>query len=595
MCGIAGIIRFDGAPADPRLGEAMAGSLAHRGPDGHGVFARDGVCLAHTRLAIIDPAGGAQPLGSEDGSLQLVFNGEIYNFRELRRELVAAGHRFATRTDSEVLVHGYEAWGEGLVGRLRGMFAFCLVDFTHRRFLLARDQLGIKPLFWTADRRRLAFASELAALRLLPGLDATLDWEAVDQYLQLQYIPPPRTVFRAVCKLPPAHVLSGDLDGAVSEPRRFWSLTYAPRDDLSPAAWEERLDATLNDAIRAHLVADVPFGAFLSGGVDSSLVVERMSRLCEAPVRTFGIDFEDAAYSEAAYGRFVAERLATEHHVRTVRPDALAILPELLRHFGEPFGDSSAVASWHLARLAREHVPMVLSGDGGDEAFGGYASYALWLSGVDHRSAPWPQFSDDLGRFLSLVSYVNYPFRARLWREPYRWVLDAPFAWHESVFAALAGLPLLAKARLCDVAAYLQGDILAKVDGTSMAHGLEVRTPLVDVRVMELAFAMPEELLMARDAKGVWQGKRVLKKLLERSFPPAFVHRPKQGFALPLAAWFGERGPYRRHLETRLLGPDSRLRPFFQAEPMERLVRAVSTGPLWVLLALEQWLRQNGY
>jgi asparagine synthase (glutamine-hydrolysing) len=546
-------------------------------------------------LAIIDPVGGAQPLANEDGSRQLVFNGEIYNFQELRRELVAAGPLFATRTDSEVLLHGYEEWGEDLVARLRGMFAFGLVDFANRRLFLARDQLGIKPLYWTVDRHRLAFASAIGTLRLLPDLDATLDWTALDQYLQLQYVPPPLTAFRAIRKLPPASCLSVDFEGTVRGPRRYWRLAYAPRRGLSSAAWEEGLDAALDDSIRAHLVSDVPSGAFLSGGVDSSLVVDRMSRLLGAPVKTFSIDFEDAAYSEAAYGRFVAEQCGTDHHVRTVRPEALAILPELLRGFGEPFGDSSAVAAWHLARMAREQVPMVLSGDGGDEAFGGYEAYALWLSGVDHRTTPWPQFSDDLGRYLSLVSYVNYPFRARLWREPYRWVLESPFAWHEAVFASLAGLPPLAQARLCDVAAYLHGDILAKVDVTSMAHGLEVRTPLVDVRVMELAFSMPEDLLMGRDAQGNWQGKRVLKKLLERSFPAAFVHRPKKGFALPLSTWFGPGGQYRPHLEARLLGPDSRLGPLFRPEPMERLLRAVSTGPLWVLLVLEQWLRLNDF
>lgn len=593
MCGLAGFISFDGRAVPDGLGEAMAGRLAHRGPDGRGVFRREGVCLAHTRLAVIDPVGGAQPMASRDGDLQLVFNGEIYNFRELAAELSGLGHRFATRTDSEVLLHGYEQWGQGLVERLHGMFAFCLSDFRRGRLLLARDHLGMKPLYWTANSRRLAFASELQALKILPDFDPSPDLRALDQYLQLQYIPAPLTGYRQVKKLPPATVLRVDFDGRVHEPRRFWSLAYAPQQGLDAGQWEERAEAVIEESVRAHLVSDVPFGACLSGGVDSTLVAHKMSGVLDAPVATFSIDFQEADFSEAAYSRLAAQRLGTTHHARTVRARALELLPSLVRHFGEPFGDSSAVAAWHVFETARQHVTMVLTGDGGDEAFGGYEAYGLWLSGTDHRSAAWPQFSEDLGRYLSLVSYVNYPFRAMLWRPEHRHLLECPFAWHEEVFASLKGLPLLAQARLLDVAGYLQGDILTKVDVTSMAHGLEARTPLVDVRVMELALSMPEDLLMARDEAGAWRGKIILKNLLEKSFPHDFVHRPKMGFALPLSVWFAPGGAYRAHLEERLLGRESRLREYFHQEPMTRLLRAVSTGPLWVLLVLEHWLRLN--
>ena len=595
MCGIAGVLRFDGNRADPALAAAMAARLAHRGPDGSGTFCREGVSLSHTRLAVIDPEGGAQPMGSADGGVQIVYNGEIYNHLQLRTRLARLGHVFRTRSDTEVLLAGYARWGEDLPARLHGMFAFAIVDFPRKRLLLARDHLGIKPLYWTANAARLAFASEIAALRLLPDYATDLDMQAVDQYLQLQYIPAPLTVFRGTHKLPPGTLLRADFDGTVHEPRRYWTLAYAPQDGLSAEEWDEQLDWALTDSVRAHLVADVPFGACLSGGIDSTLVVDRMSRLLDDPVDAFSIDFEEAAASEKDYARYAAAECGACHHLRTVRCDALELLPVMLERFGEPFGDSSAVAAWRLAELARAHVPMALSGDGGDEAFGGYATYGLWLSGADNRSTPWPQFSDGLGRYLSLVSYVNYPFRERLWRAPYRRVLTAPFAWHEAAFAAVDGLPPLAQARLLDIAGYLQGDILTKVDVTSMAHGLELRTPFTDVHIMELALRMPEELLMARDANGAWQGKLALKRLLSRHFPESFVNRPKMGFALPLADWFGQNGPYRAHLTARLTGPDSRLSPFFHPEPIERLLAATSTGPLWVLLTLEQWLRQNGY
>jgi asparagine synthase (glutamine-hydrolysing) len=595
MCGIAGVLRFDGCRADPALATAMAARLAHRGPDGSGTFCREGVSLSHTRLAVIDPGNGAQPMGSTDGGVQIVSDGAIYNHLQLRTRLARQGHVFRTSSDTEVLLAGYARWGEDLPARLHGMFAFAIVDFPRKRLLLARDHLGSKPLYWTANAARLAFASEIAALRLLPDHGTDLDFQAMDQYLQLRYIPPPRTVFRGTQKLPPGTLLCADFDGTVHEPRRYWTLAYAPQDDLSAEEWDEQLDWALTDSVRAHLVADVPFGACLSGGIGSTLIVDRMARLLDDPVDAFSIDFEDAAASEKEYARYAAAECGASHHLRTVRCDALTLLPAMLDRFGEPFGDCSAAAAWRLAELARAHVPMVLSGDGGDEAFGGHAAYGLWLSGADNRSAPWPQFSDGLGRYLSLVGSVDSPFRERLWRAPYRHVLTAPFAWHEAAFAAVDGLPALAQARLLDIAGALQGEILTKVDVTSMAHGLEVRTPFADVHIMELALRLPEALLMARDADGAWQGKLALKRLLSRHFPESFVNRPRRGFALPLADWFGPTGSSRAHLAARLTGPDSRLRPFFHPEPVAQLLAAASPGPLWVLLTLEQWLRQNDY
>ncbi|HEY4641153.1 MAG TPA: asparagine synthase (glutamine-hydrolyzing), partial [Thermoanaerobaculia bacterium] len=380
MCGIAGILDAD--HADPGAAIAMANRIRHRGPDGSGEWSCAAISLSHRRLSIIDLEGGRQPLANEDASVHVTYNGEIYNFRELRKTLLDCGHTFTTVSDTEVLVHAWEEWGRDCVEKLRGMFAFAIWDEKKQQLLLARDRAGIKPLYYYRSGSRFAFASELQAFS---GWERTLDPEALDLYLHFQYIPAPYTIYKEIRKLPPAHTL---LISPRSEPdiRRYWSLRFEPGNGLSESQWLDELDAVISESVRLHLVSDVPFGAFLSGGVDSSLVTSYMSEhLRDEHVRTYSIGFDDPDYDELPYARIVSDYLHTTHREEMVYPDAIAILPELVRHYGEPFADSSAIPTYYVSRLAAADVKMVLSGDGGDEAFAGYASYAFMAR--EHRPA----------------------------------------------------------------------------------------------------------------------------------------------------------------------------------------------------------------
>lgn len=596
----------------------MTRALAHRGPDGAGSWCGGPVALGHRRLAIIDLETGQQPLSNEDGQITVTFNGEIYNYRDLRQQLIASGHRFRTQSDTEVLVHGYEQWGDDLPQRLRGMFAFAIVDQRAGRMLLVRDQLGIKPLYYACAGDTFVFASEIAALRasqLLSAAAQQIEPAALDRYLWLQYIPGEQTIFQAVRRLAPAHRLVVDFDGTLHRPERYWSLSAVPSaTPRRPAEWCDALDQVIGESVGAHLVADVPFGAFLSGGMDSSAIVAQMARHQSTPVKTFTIAFEESEFDESAAAELVARRWNTEHHVETVRPDALAILPDLARHFGEPFGDFSAVPTYYLARLARQHVPMVLSGDGGDENFAGYRTHrdwAQWLATPDprsrfrrwlrdlatriapHRFPPVAQHRASAENWARFVSWLGYEERVALWRPEFQSLPTRTLESFDSAFRDLASSSAVRCAQRADLLTYLPDDILIKVDIASMMHGLEVRTPLVDVRVVEFAATIPESLLMAPQRDGSWQGKLLLAELLERDYPREHVRRPKQGFGLPVERWFARHGSWRPQLEERLLATDSPLLPFFQPAALRALMARDAVGPLWLLLFLDEWLRQQ--
>ncbi|MEB3168786.1 MAG: asparagine synthase (glutamine-hydrolyzing), partial [Synechococcaceae cyanobacterium] len=418
MCGIAGLLDGSGRPVNQAELEAFTQRLAHRGPDGSGMYVDGAVGLGHRRLSIIDLDGGRQPLTNEDGSVWTVFNGEIYNHRELRRELQARGHVFRTRSDTEVIVHGFEQWGVDVLQHLRGMFALAVWDACRRQLLLARDRLGIKPLCYAHDGRRLAFASELQAFRALEGFDPSLDLQAIDLYLHLNYIPHPWTAWQEVRKLPPAHYIVFNDQGGTAGPQRYWQLRYTPDRQLSEDQWAERLDAALEDAVRSHLVSDVPFGAFLSGGVDSSTVAAYMARILERPLNAFTIGFDDQECDERTWAQQAARSIGASHHVEVVHPDALALLPTLVGHYGEPFGDSSAICTYLVCRSARASVKMVLSGDGGDEIFGGYGYYPKLLkqfpqpSGLTRTAR---RRIGDIGRRLGVVAPL--PSLSHAWHD----------------------------------------------------------------------------------------------------------------------------------------------------------------------------------
>lgn len=620
MCGIAGIMRWNVKVPDRAEIERMTAAIAHRGPDGVGFLVRDNVALGHRRLAIIDPALGHQPMSNEDGSLWLTYNGEMYNYRELKEELRRAGHEFVTNSDTEVVIHAYQEWGAECLKKFRGMFAFAIADFRNRRLFIARDHFGIKPLYYRLGDGYLAFASELAALREVDDRTPAGSLWALELYLRYQYIPGPHTVYRDVYKLPPASYLLLDFDGGRAEPVKYWDVDFRAERGTPDEEWEERVDAAIADSVKAHLVADVPFGVFLSGGVDSSLVALKMSELLGRPVQAFAIGFKEERYSELDFARQVAVRCGIELHTEIVEDNSLDFLPELISHYGEPFGDSSAIPTWHVSKLARERVPMVLSGDGGDEGFAGYSNYARWLdcdasfrAREDFPAAPRAAFywarqaarrryaggpRHDLAEWHDIVYYVRDQSRRDLWRPEHHDLVGRPCEAFEESDRKARGHDRVAYAQYLDYRTYLPYDILTKVDVASMYHGLEVRTPLIDLRVVDLAARLPLNLRLGRNGTSERVPKYLLKRILGRTFPPEFVHRKKQGFSIPRDLWFLPGQPARALLDSVLLDRGSRLYEFFNPKEVRAQLDVHSEGrdnsdALWLLLVLGLWLGQN--
>ena len=595
----------------------MSDALGSRGPDGSGLRVFQHVVLAHRRLAIIDLETGAQPIANEDGSIWTVFNGEIYNFVDLRVQLESLGHRFRTRSDTEVLVHAYEEWGDSCISRLRGMFAFALWDETRQRLLLARDRVGIKPLLYAFHSGCLYFASELQAFRPL-ARHWRMSLQSVDLYLQFQYIPAPFTIFEEAHKLPPAHFMVVRSDGRVLGPRPYWQLAFRPDRSVPEEEWLERLDDAIRDAVRAHLVSDVPFGAFLSGGLDSSMVVAHMCQVLGRRVKTFSIGFDDPEFDERPHARAVAELLGTDHHDELLTHDELAILPALVDHYGEPFGDSSALPTYRVSRLAARHVKMVLSGDGGDESFAGYPSYE-WLLDVQakqiplgpcrrlrHRLAnlarglgwwkrPIPRSHGPRELWFDATACFGEADRLRLWLPPYRGLVATTRDWFELAFERARAADLCSHLQKYDIQNYLPFDILTKVDIASMCHGLEVRVPLLDHLLLELAAQVPWDLKLRRpdgmDRSTV--RKYVLKRTAEKHLPTSVIHRQKRGFSVPLGAWF--QGPARQEALERLTGGRTPLREFFDLSLVQELLArndhtANEGHHLWNLVFLAEWM-----
>lgn len=621
MCGICGELRLDGSSPDLELVRTMASRLAHRGPDEEGFFADGAIALGHRRLSIIDLTGGRQPMPNERRDVWVAFNGEVYNFAELRAELEAKGHRFRTRSDTEVIVHAYEEHGLGVLERLRGMFALAIWDARRRRLLLARDRLGKKPLYWSHRGGRLLFASELPALLAAP-LERAVDPEALDCYLTFGYVPSPRTIYRTVRKLPPAGWLVASPEGL--REGTYWDVTFPrrpePIDERRAAA---RLGELLSEAVRQRLVSDVPLGAFLSGGIDSSAVVAHMAAATSRPV-TVSIGFRERAYSELEAARLVAERVRADHHEFVVVPRAAEVLPEIVRRLGEPFADSSALPTWYVSREARRRVTVALSGDGGDESFAGYF-WRYWLTVLEERLrgllppplrwalaalaplAPgWP-FLPRVLRLRGVLADLARPLEERyfrgmslfgpeLRRELYRpelrrelWGFDPREVFLRHL-ERTRGCPPLSRLQHLDLKTYLPEDVLTKVDRMSMAHALEVRCPLLDHRLVEFAASLPPELkLRGRTTK------HVLKRSLEGMVPAAILRRPKRGFVIPLSEWL--RGELRGVVEGLLFAPGARVGAWVDLARLHRLWRRHLRGledhghRIWALLMLELWCR----
>ncbi len=587
MCGITGLLNFGGEPVQDAVLNRMAERLSHRGPDSFGTLLRGAAGIAHRRLSIIDVEGGAQPMSNEEGSVWVVFNGEIYNHSELRDAL--PGHRFATRCDTEVIVHAYEQWGAECVGKFRGMFAFAILDLRSRSLFLARDRIGIKPLVYFNDGRRFAFASELPALSALDDPPREILPEAVGMFFRHACIPAPHTILRNVFKLPPAHTLRIALDGVEPAIRRYWKPEFKPEEQVREEEWIERVSVALTDSVRAHLMSDVGFGAFLSGGVDSSTVVALMAREMSSPVKTFSIGFENRDFSELPFARQIAEKFGTDHHEEIVRPDALAVLPEIVRHHGEPFGDSSAVPTHYVAKLAAGHVKMALSGDGGDEVFAGYPWYANVVQAFGGASGLLRQSlglaiggkADPILTWLDAQSIFDTVSLLRLLHPDF---LPPPVTSRR--------LPddLCSRMQACDMEGYLPDDILAKVDIATMTFGLEARVPLLDHPLIDLCGRIPSRFKLRRTPNGFEQ-KSILKKVIEPLLGAEFLNRKKQGFSLPLRDWFapGSRSAIAERIRA------SRIGDFCRMPEIESLLSArddVSTK-LWMLLVFAEWLDQN--
>lgn len=612
---------------DARLLRGMGEAISHRGPDAEGIWCTRGLGLVHRRLSIIDLAGGDQPQSNEDGSVQVVFNGEIYNYRELRTELLAHGHCLRTKSDTEVLVHLYEELGSELVKRLRGQFAFALWDVKRKQLLLARDRVGQKPLYFYRDSEKLVFASELKAILAYPNIDRAVDIAAVEDYLAFGFIPGSRSIFRFVEKLPPAHVLTIATDRWSDSPKRYWCYPSPKLVSRSVDDWKEAVQAKVAETVRSHMVADVPVGAFLSGGMDSSVVVAEAAAVSNEPLRTFSIGFGDDAISELPYAREVANQYGCTHTEEVVTADAAADLDDLVHYFDEPFADTSAIPTLKVSRLARQSVKVVLSGDGGDEAFGGYRRYVhdlreyrlrRWVPGWARRTiaAPlaqaWPK-SDWLPKLLraktlltnlslapaeayaNTVATCRAQWRRRLLAEDLRAELNGhrPEAAIVDRFGDwgtthdVSSDPL-ARMIATDINVLLPDDFLTKVDRASMAFGLEVRPPLVDHELLELTSQIPSDLKVRRG-----EGKWIFKQAFRHRIPASICDRPKQGFEIPIDRWL--RGPLRQMFEDTALQPRASVAVLLNQRTVGEMYRSHLRGVghhgqvLWSVLVLARW------
>jgi asparagine synthase (glutamine-hydrolysing) len=612
MCGIAGIVRWNRRPVLEHEIRAMCGAMVHRGPDDEGIWRGDGVALGQRRLSIIDLSNGHQPLSNEDGSIWIVFNGEIYNYPELRAQLLSRGHTLRTNSDTETIVHLYEDFGSACVEHLRGMFAFAIWDTRRRELLLARDRLGIKPLYYAEQNGELLFASEIKPILQLGRVERALDWQAVGHLFTYMATPPDQSIVRGISKLEPARVAVATGHGSIA-PRRYWDVSFQPDESASEATLVERLREQLHDAVTAHQIADVPVGAFLSGGIDSSAVVAMMAKPAAGRLKTFSIGFAESDFNELSHARAVAKQFGTDHYELVLRPDVVSMVEDLTFYLDEPFGDTSAIPTYMVSKLAAEHVKVVLSGDGGDELFAGYDKYVV--EGQERRRERLPrplrQMAGAIGammphgmkgrrflRHLALEGGARYldaqmlfhdDERPHLFREDAFDEIDRGVSKRASDFGP-AGADWLSAIQYRDLNHYLPLDILTKVDRMTMAHSLEARPPLLDHKLVEFAATVPARFRL-KDGTTKYLFKQALRGVL----PDAIIDRPKHGFAVPLAHWFrGELAGFARDV---LLSDRCRDRGILEPRYLSRLLELNEQGrnldlQLWTALSFEMWCRR---
>jgi asparagine synthase (glutamine-hydrolysing) len=626
MCGITGIFDTRGGSEISRsVLQRMNDSQLHRGPDEGSLHIEPGVGLGHRRLSIIDIATGQQPLFNEDGSVVVIFNGEIYNYQELIPELQALGHVFHTKSDTECIVHAWESWGADCVKRFRGMFAFALWDRNQQTLFLARDRLGVKPMYYALlDDGTLLFGSELKSVLAHGGLRRDIDPLAVEEYFALGYVAEPRTIFKQAKKLPPAHTFVLRRGQPVGEPVEYWDVRFSLDNKASDADAQAELVARLKESVRLRMIAEVPLGAFLSGGVDSSAVVATMAGLSQEPVNTCSIGFDDPSFNESEFAKKVADRYHTNHRLEVVKSDDFDLIDTLARLYDEPYADSSAIPTYRVCQLARKHVTVALSGDGADESIGGYRRYGLHLMeermrtalphavrrpvfaalGKIYPKADWaPRMfrakstfegiaRSSVEAYFHSMSFVREPLRSQLYSASFKSTLGGYGAL--SVFerhAANAGTDdPLALIQYLDIKTYLVGDINTKVDRASMAHSLEVREPLMDHELVEWLATLPSSLKIRNG-----ESKYLLKKAMEPHLPADIMYRPKMGFSVPLARWL--RGPLRARVRESLLGSHMADSGLFNVATIRLLVDQHESGardhstPIWTLLMFDAFLR----
>jgi asparagine synthase (glutamine-hydrolysing) len=614
MCGIAGLLSLSDKPVFEQEVEAMCDAMVHRGPDDAGYYSDDRVAMGMRRLSIIDLSTGHQPVHNEDKTVWVVFNGEIYNFKTLRASLERQGHQFYTETDTEIIAHLYEQYGERCVEKMRGMFAFAVWDSRRKSLLLARDRIGVKPLFYTVSGGRLAFGSELKVLLQLPDVERRLNWESVNHLFTTMCTPASESIVEGVHKLKPGHILTASGRDGIRI-REYWDVVFDPDYGKPEQYFIERLRDLLEQSVRLRMVSDVPLGAFLSGGIDSSAVVATMSRIGTGRVKTFSIGFTEQEYSELAYARQVAQKFDTDHHELVLEPNVLGIIDDLAWYLDEPFGDSSAIPTYMVSKMASEHVTVVLSGDGGDELFAGYDRYLVeqrerkmskipeplrQAAGLIGRSMREGMKGRNFLRHLALNGADRYFDACVLFRDLQKASLFTPDAYREIQdrdsesfwrnFLQKSRMHWLSALQYLDIKNYLPNDIMTKVDRMSMAHSIEAREPLLDHRLVEFAATIPPELKL----KGATT-KYIFKKAMEGILPNEILYRPKRGFAVPLGHWFrGQLGSFVRDL---LLSPTSIDRGIFNRQYIERLIDMNDRGrpldlQLWTLITFELWCRR---
>lgn len=632
MCGIVGILDLASSP-EQGLIERMNRIMHHRGPDGEGYYLDGPIALGHRRLSIIDLAGGKQPLSNEDGTIWVTFNGEIYNFQGLRDELIEKGHRFSTRSDTETIVHAYEEYGESCVERFRGMFSFAVWDGRIKRLFIARDRLGKKPLYYHTDGKRFIFASEIKAIVQDEKVKREIDPKALADYFTYNYIPFPETIFKGIRKLPPGHWMTVDLVGsgvsakpaAETEPSKlevvtskYWDIVYHPDHSVSENEWVESLREKLREAVRMRLISEVPLGAFLSGGIDSSTVVALMSQVQNSPVKTFSIGFREEDFSELKYARMIAEKFGTDHHEMVIDPDAVEVLPLLAWEFDEPFADSSAIPTYYVSKMAREQVTVILSGDGGDETFAGYRRYrwAQDMNRYDRLPSPLKSLLFGLPAALLPDGTKGKGMLRHLSKEPFeRYAGLNTFAGPsylqsllsndiiscmrqslpdysamEDFYNSCGSSDYLTRIQYVDTKLYLAEDILTKVDRTSMLCSLETRAPLLDHEVVELVAKMPSTMKIRNG-----EMKYILKRAMEGILPDEILFRKKMGFGVPLVHWFKK--DLTAYAHDVLLSREAKERGIFNPRYVETLLDAHRkkgrdlSANIWALLFFEQWCR----